>query len=104
VLGDRSEQSCRWLWNAIPLMYRSGTCFTDFWRVYQAVIPDQQRQPVGKETGETAHVERWNTTLRQRLGRFVRTTLSFSKSDLMYEIALRFFLHRYNLGIALTRS
>jgi insertion element IS1 protein InsB len=24
---------------------------------------------VGKQTGETAHVERWNNTLRQRLGR-----------------------------------
>jgi len=52
---------------------------------------------VGKETGETAHVERWNTTLRQRLGRFVRKTLSFSKSDEYHEIALRLFLHENNL-------
>jgi len=52
---------------------------------------------VGKETGETAHVERWNNILRQRPARFVRKTLSFSKSDLMHEICLRLFLHRYNL-------
>ena len=39
----------------------------------------EQHTTVGKETGETAHVERWNTTLCQRLARFVRMTLSFSR-------------------------
>lgn len=51
---------------------------------------------MGKETGETAHVERWNNTLRQRLGRFVRRTLSFSKSDEYHEAALKVFIHEYN--------
>jgi IS1 family transposase len=85
-------------------VYRTGTSYSDFWRAYQAVIPDEQHQAVGKETGETAHVERWNTTLRQRLGRFVRKTVSFSKSVLMHEICLRLFLHRYNLEIAILRG
>jgi hypothetical protein len=58
---------------------RTGHCFTDFWAVYAAVIPSEQHTTVGKETGETAHVERWNNTLRQRLARFVRMTLSFSR-------------------------
>ncbi|MBA2244786.1 MAG: IS1 family transposase [Gemmatimonadetes bacterium] len=49
-----------------------------------------------KSSGRTNHVERWNLTLRQRLGRFVRRTLSFSKSDHMHEISLRLFLHEYN--------
>ena len=71
---------------------------------YQAIIPDEQHVAVGKETGETAHVERWNNTLRQRLGRFVRKTLSFSKSFLMHSIALRLFLHRYNSEIATLRD
>jgi insertion element IS1 protein InsB len=61
------------------------------------VIPEDQHTAVGKETGATAHVERWNNTLRQRLGRFVRKTLSFSKSSMMHDICLRLFLHRYNL-------
>jgi IS1 family transposase len=51
---------------------------------------------MGAETGETAHVERWNNTLRQRLARFVRWTLSFSKSLDMHETCLRLFLHRSN--------
>jgi insertion element IS1 protein InsB len=62
----------------------------------RAVIPEEQHSDVGKETGETAHVERWNNTLRQRLARFIRKTLSFSKSPVMHETCLRLFLHRYN--------
>jgi insertion element IS1 protein InsB len=56
----------------------------------------EQHSAVGKETGETAHVERWNNTLRQRLARFVRKTLSFSKSLFMHDACLNLFLHRYN--------
>jgi len=59
TVGDRSEVSCRWLWNAMPALYRSGTSYYDFWRAYQAVIPDEQHQAVGKESGETTYVERW---------------------------------------------
>jgi len=29
---------------------------------YPAAVPDEQHRPVGKETGETAHVERRNNT------------------------------------------
>ena len=97
VIGDRSERTCRRLWETIPASYHEGHCFTDFWAAYQAVLPEKQHTAVGKETGETAHVERWNNTLRQRLARFVRKTLSFSKSLLMHEACLNLFLNRYNL-------
>jgi len=43
-----------------------------------AVLPEEQQMPSARESGETAHVERWKNTLRQRLARFVRLTLSFS--------------------------
>lgn len=59
AIGDRSEDTCRRLWNAIPATYRCGHCFTDFWAAYQAVIPEEQHTAVGKETGQTTHVERW---------------------------------------------
>ncbi len=84
-----------------PISIVLGHCFTDFWAASQAVIPQEQHTAVGKETGETAHVERWNTTLRQRLARFVRMTLSFSKSVIMHEACLLLFLHRYNLDRAI---
>jgi IS1 family transposase len=64
------------------------------------VVPAEQHEPVSKESGEANHVERWNLTLRQRLGRFARKTLSFSKADWMHEICLRLFLHHYNLSRA----
>jgi insertion element IS1 protein InsB len=96
AVGDRSKRTCQRLWEAIPEGYRQGHCFTDFLNVYASVIPKEQHSAVGKETGETAHVERWNNTLRQRLARFVRMTLSFSKSEIMHEACLLLFLHRYN--------
>ena len=97
AIGDRSEKTCRRLWEAIPQVYRVGHCYTDFWRAYQAVIPEEQQRAIGKETGETDHIERWNTTLRQCLERFVRKALSFSKSIFMHGACLRLFLHRSNL-------
>ena len=104
ALGDRSEATCRRLWEAIPGAYRSAHCYTDFWEAYSLVIPEEQHTACGKGTGETAHVERWNNTLRQRLGRFTRKSLSFSKSRLMHEACLRLFLHRYNLERAVILS
>jgi insertion element IS1 protein InsB len=99
VVGDRSEATCPKLWSMVPRGYRTGKCYTDFWAAYAAVIPADRHAAVGKETGETAHVERWNHTLRQRLARFVRKTLSFSKCDEMHEVCLGLFIRRYNLGI-----
>ena len=60
------------------LIIKEAIVFSDYWSAYQAVIPSEQQCPVGKETGETAHIERWNNTLRQQLACFVRKMLSFS--------------------------
>jgi insertion element IS1 protein InsB len=102
AVGDRSRATCQKLWAAVPVAYRRGHCFSDFWEAYQLVIPAEQHTAAGKESGLTAHVERWNNTLRQRLGRFVRKSLSFSKSDTMHELCLRLFLHDYNNSLALS--
>jgi IS1 family transposase len=104
VVGDRSRATCEKLWQQIPAAYRRAHCYSDFWEAYQLVIPSEQHTAAGKETGLTAHVERWNNTLRQRLGRFVRKSLSFSKSDLMHDICLRLFLPDYNRSLALSRE
>jgi len=101
-IGDRSHSTCQKLWERIPAVYRSGHCFSDFWEAYSLVLPAEQHTAAGKQSGFTAHVERWNNTLRQRLGRFVRKSLSFSKSDAMHELCLRLFLHDYNLSLALS--
>ncbi len=94
--GDRSADSCQKLWDGIPEAYRRSHAYSDFWQAYQKVFGENHRS-VGKETGETAHIERWNNTLRQRLARFVRKSLSFSKKDCFHRIALQLFIHEYNL-------
>jgi insertion element IS1 protein InsB len=99
VIGDRGQATCQKLWERVPEAYRGGHCYSDFWDAYQGVIPADQHTAVGKDSGETARVERWNNTLRQRLGRFVRKSLSFSKSEEMHEVCLRIFLHSYNLAL-----
>ena len=102
VVGDRSAATCHKLWARIPAAYRAAHCYTDFWEAYRSVVPAEQHTAAGKESGLTAHVERWNNTLRQRLGRFVRKSLSFSKSEAMHELCLRLFLHDYNCSVALS--
>jgi IS1 family transposase len=77
VAGDRSSRTGRALWREIPWRYKRAKCYSDFFEAYSSVIPEGQHEAVGKESGRTNHVERWNNTLRQRLGQFVRKTLSF---------------------------
>ena len=64
------------------------------------VLPKRTHHPVGKETGQTAHQERWYLTLRQRVSRFVRKTLSLSKSERNHELVTRWFIVQYNLSTA----
>jgi len=99
--GDRSENTCRVLGDRLPSAYKKAIVFRDYWEAYQAVIPGEQHFPVEK-TRETAHVERWNNTLRQHLARFMRKTLSFSKCTEMHEVCLKLFLHYYNTELLLT--
>jgi insertion element IS1 protein InsB len=97
VVGDRSQATCERLWREIPDRYKKATCYSDLWEAYRGVIPKDQHEATGKEEGETCHVERWINTLRQRLSRFVRKTLSFSKSRQMHHCCLKLFIHRHNL-------
>ena len=94
--GDRSAESARALRERIPPDYRCRATRSDFWLAYEEVFPRRTHRLCNKSEGETCHVERWNCTLRQRLGRFVRKTLSFSKSERMHDLALRLFIHSYN--------
>ncbi len=101
AIGNRDEATCRLLWERIPQAYKRGLCYTDFWSAYAEVLPQEQHRATGKGDGQTCHIERFNNILRQRLGRFVRRALSFSKCDEMHEICLRLFLHEHNRRIKL---
>lgn len=97
ALGDHSAATCQGLWEQLPPDYRACYSYSDFWRAYQAVLPSDQNQAVGKETGETAHQERWGNTLRQWLDRYTRKTLSFSKSRSWHKHFTHWFIIEHNL-------
>ena len=99
-IGNRDGFSCQQLWQRVPLEYTVCDVVSDAWHTYPEVLPEWKHTSVGKETGETAHVERWNNTLRQRIGRFVRSSLSFSKSDEYHYLMTLWFIIDYNLEVA----
>lgn len=97
VIGDHSAETCAKLWRKLPENHRRCHSFSNLWEAYAKVFPGETHRSVGKGAGETCHMERWNNTLRQRLARFVRKTLSFSKSDAMHHVVTKWFVAEYNL-------
>jgi len=99
-IGDRGSSGAQGLWENIPTRYRSNAHFyTDYWEAYQTVIPSNQHDAVGKHTGLTNHIERFNLTMRQRVSRLVRLSLSFSKKLENHIGAIWYFIHYYNRSL-----
>ena len=97
-IGDRRRNSARRLWAKIPEVYRQHAMFyTDQYVVYEGVIPAAQHKAINKLARKTNHVERFNNTLRQRVSRLVRETLSFSKKLANHIGAIKYFMCHYNL-------
>ncbi len=96
-VGDPSRKSARKLWQRIPPAYRErATFYTDDWEAYKGVIPAARHQVSAKGSGYTNGVERFNRTLRQRVSRLVRDTLSFSKKLANHIGAIKYFICHYN--------
>ena len=101
-IGDRSQQSAKALWDSLPRVYRQcAVCYTDFWEAYQGVLPSKRHRAVHKNTGKTNLIERLNGTLRQRISRLVRSSLSFSKSLPNHLGAIWYFVHSYNACLSI---
>ena len=60
-------------------------------------MPPARHQPLTKHARQTNHIERFNNTLRQRVSRLVRDTLSFSKKLANHIGAIKYFICHYNL-------
>ncbi|WP_414635094.1 IS1 family transposase [Beggiatoa leptomitoformis] len=100
AVGKRDKRGASALWESLPSVYRQcAVCYTDFWEAYKGVLPSKCHRAVGKETGLTNHIERFNNTLRQRVSRLVRKTLSFSKKLQNHVGAIIFFINHYNLSL-----
>lgn len=96
VIGDRSKESCRKLCKLIPYFYGGKRSFSDFWESYKHIFDPKFHKCVGKESGETNHIERLFCTIRQWLQRVSRKTLAFSKVLYMYHIVFKVFFVAYN--------
>ena len=100
AIGDRSQATAEQLWKSLPGVYRQcAVSYTDFWEAYSNILPSCRHRAVGKETGQTNHIERFNCTLRQRVSRLVRKTLSFSQKLSNHIGAIWYFIHHYNATI-----
>lgn len=95
-IGDRRQTSCLYLWRRIPRAYRRCYSFSDFWQAYRRIYATDRHQSVGKDSGQTNHVERGFNTVRQRLARFGRENLSFSKLDRYHDMLFHLFVDHYN--------
>ena len=99
-IGARSAWGARKLWNSLPTVYRQcAVAYTDFWDAYACIFPETRHKAVGKETGLTSYIERFNCTMRQRVSRLVRKTLSFSKKLDNHIGAIWMFIHHYNASL-----
>jgi insertion element IS1 protein InsB len=97
-VGDRSRDSANQLWAKIPWVYREQATFhTDQDDAYPGVIPAERHKAIPKHARKTNHIERFNNTLRQRVSRLVRETLSFSKKLAHHIGAIKYFICHYNL-------
>jgi len=119
--GERDALTAQDVWAKVPAQYKHCRCFdlsSIVWRrkmrsshnrgkisfadgleaYAHAIPPDQLHQQTQKQ--HTNHEERFNATLRGRVGRLVRKTLSFSKNLFMHIVHLRLFLHTYNRDCA----
>lgn len=96
-VGERNRKGAKGLWQSLPAVYRQcAMCYTDFWSAYEQVFPKFRHQAVSKKSGKTNHIERLNCTLRQRISRLVRQTLSFSKKLENHIGAIWYFIHYHN--------
>ena len=102
-VGSRDKKGAQGLWNSLPAVYRQcAVSYTDFWSAYEEIFPSNRHKAVGKESGKTCYIERFNLTLRQRVSRLVRKTLSFSKKIENHIGSIWNFIHYYNVNIAPT--
>ena len=115
-IGARDEAAARKLWESLPGVYprvfgshlhtatldaNARSHIRTFGQRMGRFCQANGTLAVGKETGKTSYVERFNNTLRQRVSRLVRKTLSLSKSLENHISAIWYFVHAYNVSLLL---
>ncbi len=92
-IGGRSQRDAKKLWKKIPVCLRDCRFETDYLKAYEAIIPASQHKTSKKLT---YYIEGFNATIRARVSRLVRKTLSFSKKDSWHNRAIAWFFWQLN--------
>ena len=93
-IGTRGISAAQKFWDKIPTCLQSCYFETDDWDAYKSIIPANQHK-IGKDL--TFYIEGFNATIRARVSRLVRKTLSFSKFDEWHNLAIGWFFWQFNL-------
>ena len=65
-IGKRDKTGTQGLWDSLPAVYRKcAVSYTDFWSDYGIVFPQKRHRAVGKDTGQTNSIERFNNTMNK---------------------------------------
>lgn len=97
-IGARDHAAFQQLYAKVPLQYKQCQSRSDFWEAYKN-LPKKLHCMCGKEEGETFMVEATNNAIRQRVGRVVRKTCSFSKSLKNHKKVIGLFLQERNMEL-----
>lgn len=74
-IGDRSTQTLKAFWSALPADYRRKLVYTDFYEAYAEHFSPWQHRPCEKGSGKTSVVEGLNNKWRNRVAGLVRKTV-----------------------------
>jgi IS1 family transposase len=81
-IGKRDQTGAQGLWDSMRAVYRQcAVSYTDFWSVYGSVFSQKRHRAVGKDTGLTNYIERFNNTMRQKISRLGKKLFHFPKNS-----------------------
>ena len=101
-LGDRTRAGAWGYGSLCPLSTaHAPRAIQTFGRPMSQSCLSLRHGSVGKNTGQTNYIERFNNTLRRRVGRLLRQSLSFSKKLSNHIGAIWYFIHCYNAALTI---
>ncbi len=96
LIGDPSEQTFRCLMRKIPIEYLKNKSYSHYRKSYKTLCSKGNHEQVGKESGQTNHIERYWATPRAGITRYVRKSLSFSAKLKYHHLVTKLCIIDYN--------
>ncbi len=88
----------------IPIEYLKCQSYSDYWKSGVILKVKGNHQQVRKDSGQTNHIERYWATLRARITRYVRESVSFSRRLRYHHPVTKMFIVDYNQNCLSTLS